>query len=515
MLRRFRSSLPHRGGLDDRPPGSQRTFFARALTTFSRCNELADVDTHAGQSSTNAAWVQGSWTRLVAIAQRLADLLDGDHAIPPAGQGLIDNLHVAEEHVRAVVADLEEAQHDKLLREALLPGVTREAPPRAVGMRPRIHAVLARYAAEREYQIEIEALRQFLVTYQTAEPLDLAELWAIPHFLRVTLLTVLDTVVAETTRELDAEASADQLADVLLAKDKFDVHAEAALGVALDSVAHRSAFVVQLVHRLRHRAGGAPAGLEVIGRAVARADQTIEQLIEAEQARGAALERLARNIFGSLRAIGARDWRVTIESLSRIDALLRDHTNFGTLDFPTRDRLRHAIEDLARRSGASELAVTQALLTATAAPGDDASDPAHWLIGPGRAALEARLGYGPSPPQQLLRAVSRHVGVLYFGPVAIMIVAMVGSLTIATIEAGAPVSVAIVLALLAAFPASEIAFAALNRLMVEAYPPRHLRRCRGRSNRWRPRPDPSRPRSSSSPRRSPFRDSLLGSRRPN
>ena len=45
------------------------------------------------------------------------------------------------------------------------------------------------------------------------------------------------------------------------------------------------------------------------------------------------------------------DWHEFVESVSLVDEILRRETNFGELDFATRDTYRHAIEDLARGSG--------------------------------------------------------------------------------------------------------------------------------------------------------------------
>ena len=62
-----------------------------------------------------------------------------------------------------------------------------------------------------------------------------------------------------------------------------------------------------------------------------------------------------------MRSITAFDWRVFFESVSPVDEILRNDTNFGELDFNTRDSYRRAIEDLSRRSDHSEIEIARKL----------------------------------------------------------------------------------------------------------------------------------------------------------
>ena len=65
------------------------------------------------------------------------------------------------------------------------------------------------------------------------------------------------------------------------------------------------------------------------------------------------------NIIRGLRLINDIDWTVWFETVSRIDALLRERSDLALLDFPSRDQYRTAIEDLARRSNLSEFEVAE------------------------------------------------------------------------------------------------------------------------------------------------------------
>ena len=53
-----------------------------------------------------------------------------------------------------------------------------------------------------------------------------------------------------------------------------------------------------------------------------------------------------------------------LRGVSLVDVALRAGSDFAEMDFPTRDRYRHAIEELARRSGRTELEVANRAVAA-------------------------------------------------------------------------------------------------------------------------------------------------------
>ena len=76
-----------------------------------------------------------------------------------------------------------------------------------------------------------------------------------------------------------------------------------------------------------------------------------------------------RNVITSMRLISWFDWAEFVESVSLVDEILRARSAFGDMDFATRDRYRHAVEELARGSGRTEVEVArEAAAMADAAP---------------------------------------------------------------------------------------------------------------------------------------------------
>ncbi len=62
------------------------------------------------------------------------------------------------------------------------------------------------------------------------------------------------------------------------------------------------------------------------------------------------------NSIGSLRFLGAMDWREFVETMSVVEQILREDPGgvYGRMDFSTRDRYRHVVEKIAKNSRLSE-----------------------------------------------------------------------------------------------------------------------------------------------------------------
>ncbi len=94
-----------------------------------------------------------------------------------------------------------------------------------------------------------------------------------------------------------------------------------------------------------------------------------EEIVRLEHQRQAGMNVTVRNVITSMRLISWFDWAEFVEGLSVVDKVLRDDSTFGGMDFVTRDRYRHAIEQLARRSGRAEVEVARTAMELAAAPG--------------------------------------------------------------------------------------------------------------------------------------------------
>src|SRR5207244_6095556 len=84
----------------------------------------------------------------------------------------------------------------------------------------------------------------------------------------------------------------------------------------------RPAYVVRLVQRLRDREPALLPALRVIEESLAAAGQTIDDAVNVELQRQAALQTTIANVIGSMRLLSQAEWADFFEEVSGVEALL-------------------------------------------------------------------------------------------------------------------------------------------------------------------------------------------------
>src|SRR5207253_3706477 len=118
---------------------------------------------------------------------------------------------------------------------------------------------------------------------------------------------------------------------------------------------------------------------------------TVEQLVRADGQAQASDQVSIGNSINGLRGLSSTNWRKFVEGHSVVERELRGDPSgvYPEMDFTTRDRYRHIVEVIARRSRTTELAVAQkanqlAAESRASQPDDRASHVGYYLIGRGR-----------------------------------------------------------------------------------------------------------------------------------
>ena len=75
-------------------------------------------------------------------------------------------------------------------------------------------------------------------------------------------------------------------------------------------------------------------------------------MLRVEHQREASDQLAIGNVITSMRLVSSIDWTVFFERVSVVEQVLRDDPSghYPLMDFPTRDRYRHSIEELAKRA---------------------------------------------------------------------------------------------------------------------------------------------------------------------
>ena len=198
------------------------------------------------------------------------------------------------------------------------------------------------------------------------QPLTIGELWAVPIALRIVLVENLRRLAEGIVRGRAARHEADALANELLGLGGRTARPLAFQG--LDASSMSSAFTVELVQRLREQDPQSTPALRWLNAQLSTLGRSPDELVQVEHQNQAAMNVTVRNVITSMRLMSTLDWADFFESVSLVDDMLRADTDFGAMDFTTRDQYRHAIEDLARGSARAELEVTRLAIAAAKRP---------------------------------------------------------------------------------------------------------------------------------------------------
>ena len=212
-------------------------------------------------------------------------------------------------------------------------------------------------------------------------------------------------------------------------------------------------------------------------------DQSVEDAIRAEGQRQASEQASMANLINSLRLIDSFDWSEFFESVSLVEQILqRDPAGvYARMDFRSRDRYRHAIEELADPTGEAQqhmalASVEYARRVAERTPAARGAHVGYHLIGRGRLAFEASLAWVPKPGQRLRRLFFRWAAPAYVGAIAAgTALLLLAAMTYAYGRGGRGVWLLAIM-LLGAIPASEFTIQILQRLLSHLVQPRRLPR---------------------------------------
>ena len=411
--------------------------------------------------------------KLIAAYKELAESIRQEHVISPAAEWLVDNFHIVEEQVREIREDLPRGYYHELPK--LADGDYKDY--------PRIYALSIALVAHTDSHLDTETLRRFINAYQRVSPLSIGELWAVPISLRIALVENLRRLTTRIVGSRAEREEADKLADKLLElvrrqPDEIVPLLNSRYGKR-KQMSHT--FAVQLTQRLREQDPGLLIVFEWLEKQLAKEQINIEQIVRDEHRRQAAAQVTVGNIITSMRLLSTLDWRDFFETVSLIDPeLAKDPAGvYSRMDFATRDRYRHMIERVSKRTRHSELEIAQKVVQLAEAASDADEDPAHthvgyFLIDDGLPRLEGQVSCRLSIGEFARRAVTRHATGVYLGGLVLLTGLLAGLLVLAVLASGGGLAMVTFVALLALIPASELALSVLNWDVTHLFEPRLL-----------------------------------------
>ncbi len=416
----------------------------------------------ARRSADNARVLAGAY-------EAIADAVDQQSSITPAAEWLLNNFHIVDEQIRDI-------------RSLLPSGFFNELPALDSGPlfgMPRIYGIAWAFTAHTDSHFDSALLHRFVAAYQRVQPLTLAELWALPIMLRIVMIENLRRLAARIVESIDGRELADRFADELLGLGPSGASNQPSWPFDADLPLPRAS-AAQLYQRLRYADVVAAPVLAMLSERLAREGTHPEEVVRLEVDRQTAADLSVRNLITSLRLISSFEWQKFVEAVSLVHHALCAAPLFASMDFTTRDRYRHAVEELARRAPLTELEIAK-VSVARAAQADVAAeprlhDPGYYLIDDGREALEREIGYRVPLGRRIFRAALRIALPLYLGAILLLTFGVLAIAMLPNAGVGVDAALLVLIGALAIFPASDIAVTLVNRLASAAVAPRHLPR---------------------------------------
>jgi cyclic beta-1,2-glucan synthetase len=342
--------------------------------------------------------------------------------IVPAEAWLLDNFYLIEQQIG-------------MARRHLPRGYSQQLPRLSDGPSagfPRIYDLALELISHMDGRIDGDNTTRFVAAYQTIEPLRLGELWAFPIMLQLALLENLRRValrIAKRREEFDAAITwADRMLATSESEPKQLIRLLAEFANA--DVPLTAPFVEEFYARLEAASSSMAFVQTWVEQKLLEQGVTATQLSETAGRAAATSQISIANSIGSLRFIGATDWRNFVESLSAVEHILSEDPAgmHVSCDFATRDRYRHAVEEVAKGSLQSETAVARAaiVLAQTAAAQSNVHDrTAHvgyYLIDSGRHLLERAVDCRLSLRTRIGRSLRNYCLILYISPILLLTV---------------------------------------------------------------------------------------------
>ena len=365
---------------------------------------------------------------LTSVCKLLTAAVASKLPITPAGEWLLDNFYLIEEQIRTAKRHLPKGYSLEL------PRLDNALPDSTSGI-PRVYDMALEIISHGDGRVDMEVLSRFVSAYQSVNALKLGELWATPIMLRLAAIENLRRVAVRIAVGRVDRNLANQWADKMMETAENDPNSLILViaDMARSNPPMVSAFVAELARRLQGRGPALVLPLTWVEQRLSETGMTIGQSVQLENQQQAADQVSISNSIGSLRVLGAADWRKFVEEMSLVEkTLLEDPAGFyGRMDFATRDRYRHATERTAKKSLLDEVQVARKAIElanavsvgAVETDGEIAARKSHvgyYLVDKGLPELERLAEVRQTSLDVFRRTIARFPLVVYLGPILLI-----------------------------------------------------------------------------------------------
>ncbi|WP_442879677.1 GH36-type glycosyl hydrolase domain-containing protein [Bartonella sp. CB189] len=274
-----------------------------------------------------------------------------NETITPSAQWLLDNHHIIDKTIQQ-------------LRRILSESFVKQLPLYKQKTRiPRVFVLAWYYISHTDSDFSQEALTAMVRGFQEIHALKICELWALPSIIQMLLIENIRRLALRIEQAQHMRHLAHEVANqISLKKSELKLHTSFSLYTKFLS---NSTFSSHLFYRLRSTFFDSTGALSWLEKQLHDQNTNLETVTADEHNQQAADGVTMRNIIQALKAIDDVDWTKWFETVSVVDSILRENSDFSEIDSHSRNIYRQAIEKIARNSPLNELEVARKVIEMT------------------------------------------------------------------------------------------------------------------------------------------------------
>lgn len=391
-----------------------------------------------------------TYEQLSASASR-GESITGD------AEWLLDNFYVVKEQVHEIEEDLPPRYCAEL--------------PKLKNGEPRVYQIARELILHTDGLLDEGTIVGFTEAFQQVSPLTIGELWAVPIMLRIGLVECLGRLSGEIRRH---RRYCEETSEILKAWPG---------GSTLPAILRSTDDELLLLHALMALDECSSEDMEKLApleRLLLDRSPALHDRVREYHQRKAASQISVGNVITAMRLLSALDWIAFFERCSLVEQALRKDPDgtYGKMDYESRDRYRHSLEQISKRSLGTELGIARAAVSAASrVVGDSSVDQrkrhvGYWLIENGRRVLESEFRYRPTVSDRIVRSLE-FIGLAGYAG-AITAISLSGALTALWLTGGFQTWAAWLIGISAAIALSDFAVGITNYIVTRLLPPRVL-----------------------------------------
>lgn len=331
--------------------------------------------------------------------------------IIPAAEWYLDNYYLISELIDDVIKDLTQQYESKLVYFAN---------GDLVGY-PRIYVLISEFIKDNDNELSFDDLTEFITHYQKEAPLSSAEIWAISIMLKALLLEKIFYQVERIIYTQKEREYADKWLNSCIGQESGNDVCYHDLDV---KTSFSTIFIERAAKRLKELGSDAKVLFNWLDNMANKQNLTVEKVISNEHYHLTSNGVMMGRIITTLKLINSENWSEFFEEVSLVQQVLNDDPAgiFTKMDFDSRDKYRHVIENLAIKFNISELAVVSEVdkLSRTHQNSPE-NHVGYYLLGAGKLDLESKLvdnwGKSTKTYENWMSVIKRKSSKLYFGSI--------------------------------------------------------------------------------------------------